>query len=117
MPSPVKEYLPRKFKTLAQLDRHRKLCLGLPVPLHRIDIFPWGYIIDPNNAEMVIADEKAMACLLKAKEYLAHSSYVDVSDWLTSCGYPISHEGLRKLFQERNPFKELALPLEERIKL
>lgn len=117
MPPALKAYLPTKFKSLAQLDRCRKLCLALPVPIMNSKRIPFGYILNPNNKDEAIPNEKAFRCLLKAKQYLKDASYFDVANWLTSCGYPISDEGLHKLIQNRPPFDEVALPYEERMKL
>ncbi len=105
-----------KYKTLAQLDRYRKLCLWLPVPIIR-KWEPWGYYIDPNNPKWAMPDEKALACFIKAKEYLKGHSYQVVAEWLESCGYPIGAWGLQKLFQDRPCWPELKLPIEERMKL
>ncbi len=117
---PSEKYLPnRKFQTLLrEQDRQKRLQLALPVPKIRRCI-PWGYILDPEDDTKTscIPVEKAFLCLIRAKEFLKESSYLDVSNWLKSCGYPISHQGLFRLMNERPPFDEVLLPLEERMKL
>lgn len=107
----------RTFQSLELLNRFKALCLGLPVPLWKNKRVPWGYIQDPDNANMCIADEKALKMLYRCRKLLEDYSYVDLAQWLTNGGYPISPHGVFKLLSERYPFKEIELPLEERLKL
>jgi hypothetical protein len=105
------------FSTLKELDRHRRLCLGLPLPVWINGIVPWGYMFDPNDPTMAIPNDDQLRLLLKVKEYLKEYSYGDMSAWLTKAGYPISTMALHNLITMRMPFEEIVLPLEEREKL
>ena len=105
------------FGSLKELDRHRKLCLGQPVPIHSNKELPWGYKQDPNDPTMAIPIDKALRLLPEVQKYLEQYSYEDMAQWLTQAGYPITYNGLHKLMHSRVPFKEIYLPLEERMKL
>lgn len=115
--SPEDKFLPRpRFKSLKALDRYRKLCLWLPVTIASKSI-PWGYKNDPNDPKSVLPDPKALACFLKARDYLKTHSYHVVTEWLATCGYPIGDDGFKKLFYDRPLWPEIELPYEERLKL
>lgn len=105
-----------QFRTLAEFTRRRNLYLWLPVTVVSPRL-PWGYKRDPNNSKVALPQEEAIACFLKAYEYLKEHSYETVSEWLGTCGFPLSDDGLIKLFKERPVWDELKLPLEERMKL
>lgn len=105
------------FKSLKELDRHRKICLGLPVEVTNNNEVPWGFDRDPENPKMCLPNEELLRLLLQVKRYLKQYSYKAMSIWLTKAGYPISDAGLFKLMQTRCPFPEIMLPIEERMKL
>lgn len=106
----------RAFISLEQLDRYRNFSLGLPVPRLNAKI-PWGYFEDPANRDNFLPDDRALRLLWKVKGLLKDYNYMDMAAWLTKAGYPISHNGLHKLMMSRQPFDEILLPLEERMKL
>lgn len=105
-----------RYKSLKLLHRYKNLCLWLPVPVASRSV-PWGYKVDPNNSKVALPDEKAIPCFLKAREHLTVHSYEVVAEWLCTCGFPISDDGLIRLFKERPVWPEILLPYEERLKL
>lgn len=105
-----------KFKSLAELNRYKNLCLWLPVPIIRRKL-PWGYQVDPNNPKVALPNEKALACFIKAYEYLKAHSYQTVAEWMVSCGFPLSDDGVILLMRQRPYYPEIKLPYEERLKL
>lgn len=115
---PSEKKLPKQHLKIliSEQDRKKRLQLGLPLRKIRKQI-PWGYVTDPNDPTILLPIEKAFLCLIRAADFLKEHSYADVSNWLKSCGFPISHNGLFKLMHQRPPFDEVLLPLEERMKL
>jgi len=103
-----------KFKNLNAMKRNMKLSLGLPVPIINGQL-PWGYRRDETDPQIAVIIEPCRKIIHRAKDFLLTDSYVDVSNWLKSCGYPLSQEGLRRLMMDRPPFDEIMLPLEERL--
>lgn len=107
----------RHFDTLKKLDRHRQICLGVPVVKHKKNLPPWGYYSKEGDDTHFWPDDKQLRLLLKVKALLRDYSYEEMAEWLTKAGYPISRPGLHLIMTTRQPFKEIMLPLEERMKL
>lgn len=105
-----------RWRSLREFNRFRNLYLWLPVTIAS-PLLPWGYKLDPTNNKMAIPDENARLLFLKAYEYLQKHSYKEISEWCTAKGFPITDDGLAKIYKERPVWPEIALPYEERLKL
>jgi len=105
----------QSFTSLSQLNRYRKIVLGLPLPLARFKV-PWGYFPSPEDPKWLLPDENALRLLLKAKEYLVTCSLKEVATWLSAeSKVSISIEGLRNILRERCPLPEIMLEYNDRL--
>jgi len=105
------------YRRLVDLDRHRRMRLGLPIRKKSRGV-PFGYRVSDTDASMLEPIDEQFQMLIEAKKQLASASYRDISDWLTvHSGRRISHQAIQQLYTERMPFDEAALPREEREKL
>lgn len=98
------------LKTIEQLDRLRKLMLGLPVPLDRGGNIPWGY--KPHNRKKGWLEpiDECFVALVKAKKYLETCSYREVAKWVSqTTGHHISAMSLFRIMQTRHPDDRAAL--------
>ncbi len=104
------------FKTVEDLDRLRNVMLGLPIRQLRHTI-PWGYRVSDEPGMLEPVDEM-FVLLVEAKSWLDNSTYKDIADWLSvESGVDITHEGVRKVMERRQPDDRAALPREEREKI
>lgn len=102
------------FPTLDEFDRHRNIRLGLPIPL--ATKVPWGYG-KVEGSKYLIPHDDLFKYLVEAKKHLASTSYRDVAAWISGeTGVELTDWGLQKIMEDRMPFDEAALPLEERLK-
>lgn len=88
-----------------QIERNRRLSLGLPVDAIRAEI-PIGYKRSEADPLKLVAIPEHYSLLLQARKYLNDSSYKDVAAWLTKAGLPISHNGLHLLMKARPPYTD-----------
>ena len=109
------ERVPRPaFSSIEQLNRLKRIMLGLPVDKARATI-PWGYSEVEGDSKKLVPNEKALRLLIKAKEYLRTCSLDEVARWLSAdTGMKISDEGLRLILRDRCPFDEIMLEQDER---
>lgn len=65
-------------------------------PIVRVSrIVPFGYMVDPNDSDVLLPVEKELVLLEEAKKHLKKYSLRDVSAWLSKAsGRSISHVGL-----------------------
>ena len=102
------------FKDIKQLNRYKRLLLGLPIERVKYEV-RWGYDKDTTNPDLYIPDERALRLLLKAREYLRTCSLQEVARWLSDeTKRPLSYEGLRLILRDRYPFQEIMLSQNER---
>ncbi len=110
------------FATLAKLERHRAICLGLPIPSSHLSKPPYGYVENPETG-MLEPIEGIVKILLKAKHYIrAGYPYTRVSEWVNInaeeyTDTTISSNTLRWIMSNRPPFEECALERDERERL
>jgi hypothetical protein len=102
------------FKTVEQLDRLRRMMLGLPVT--RISrTIPWGYKVSDTDPDMLEPVEHMFKLLLEAKKALKYSSYKNIAAWLVQeTGVPLNHSSLKSIMDVRQPDDRCALPRAER---
>jgi hypothetical protein len=113
------------YSTLKAFDRHRRICLGLPVTEAAIGI-PYGYIANPDSPGMIEPIEEVFELLVKGKEHLKSGyTFADVAEWINSHEvvqkYDLKELDARSLaviMKTRQPFDEAAtLSRDEREKL
>lgn len=112
-----------KQVTLLLKEAYNDVLYGLALPITRgMRRRPqYGYVTHPKRSDILIPVEKDMQAYFRAnimkesKEYFVQ----DIIDWINSCG-PVHEMNIDKWkwHQRYCPvFREMALPLEQRIKL
>lgn len=101
-------------------DAYRKLnfCLGLPVP-RKNHHTPWGYKPSETDEGMFDPIDEDLQILWKGYQYNGkHYSLLNVAEWISyHATSPVSKAGLYEIWKNRPPYKEILLPLDERMKL
>ena len=111
--------------TLASLNRQKAIRLVLPIERKNHLNMPYGYIVDEDNPHMLKPIQEIFELLVQAVAYLKRGyTLVDTAEWLNSNPevdmYEQAHHTgrtLGALMKTRPPFKEAALPLDEKERL
>ena len=78
------------------------------------ELIPFGYEVDPDDADFLAACKEELDALEQAKKHLKQYSYREVATWLSKeTGRYISHMGLKKRIQvERRRKKSTTIKRE-----
>jgi len=84
-------------------------------PIPRVSrVIPYGYIVDPEDANTLLPVEFELKALEEAKKHLKNFSYREVANWLsTVTGRSISHMGLKKRIEIERSRRTKATTLKD----
>lgn len=106
-----------RFTRIKDVDRWRRMILGLPVYSARGAHTPppWGYYRSEEDIYLLLPNEDTLRTLYLAVEMCKTCTLADVLRWLKEAGLNVDRRNFYAWARESAPVREIMLPYEQRL--